>query len=187
MKNVRYNKDSVIKHYSSFWGKEYNVLTWDVERAKELGEDFCILEFPPRDSKNMWTYATCCMSNDDDNPIELHIYSKDKDESLIALLTIIAHFHRFDEKLGLSHTVNFGVPWKPRSNCSYGLISLPYLDGIEFELLNIGKNRIVHFYWLVPITKEEVTFKKENGIDSLEDIFEKDELNYIDPLRNSVI
>ena len=101
MKNVRYNKDSVINHYSSFWGKEYNVLTWDVERAKELGEDFCILEFPPRDSKNMWTYATCCMSNDDDNPIELHIYSKDKDESLIALLTIIAHFHRFDEKLGL--------------------------------------------------------------------------------------
>ncbi|MNK15616.1 Suppressor of fused protein (SUFU) [compost metagenome] len=183
-----YKKENVIKHYISIWGDEYRSLKWEKGPFEDLGEDFCVLEFPPRESRDMWTYSTCCMSDSFDNrPMELHLFSPTKDDSLVELLTIIAHFHRFDEKLGLWHTVNFGKPWKYGSECSYGLISLPYLDGPELEIFDIGKGEEVHFYWLIPVTKAEVDYKKQMGIDRLEEMFEAKEFNYVDPLRKSIV
>lgn len=41
--------------------------------------------------------------------------------------------------------------------------------------------------WLLPVTGAEVQYKKTNGIDALEERFEEARLNYLDPLRNSVI
>jgi len=133
-----YDTRQIISHYISVWGKEYKCLTWNDGPFQELGEDFLILEFPPQKSRTMWTYATCGMSNTaNKTPVELHLFSADRDEFMVELLTVVAHFHKFGEKLDLWHTVNFGRPWKPNSFCSYGLISLPYLDGPNLELLKI--------------------------------------------------
>ncbi len=182
-----YNKSQIISHYISVWGRDYRCLRWDDGAIKELGEDFLILEFPPQKSRMMWTYATCGMANSSNKkPVELHIFSNERDEFMVELLTVVAHFHKFGKKLDLWHTVNFGRSWKPKSLCLYGLISLPYLDGPNLEILNI-ENKTIHFYWLIPITKEEVVFKKEFGIDSLEDIFENENFDYTNPYRKSVI
>ncbi len=122
-----------------------------------------------------------------DKPIEIHLFSLEKDESLVELLTSVAYYHMTSEnKLGLWHTVNFGHPWKPNSKCEFGLISLPYLDGSELESLNI-KDQLVKFYWLIPITHREIEYKKKYGVDKLEDRFELAQFNYLNPLRNSVI
>ena len=183
-----YYKNQVISHYASIWGEEYKSLTWHEGPFRELGEYFSVLEFPPQESRTMWTYSTCCMSHPDDpNPVEFHLFSPDKDESLVELLTALAHFHAFGERLDLWHTVNFGKSWKPKSLCSYGLISLPYLDGSKLELLKIDNEKITHFYWLIPVTEAEIHFKKEFGVEKLEVIFEKESFNYIDPFRKSVI
>jgi len=45
----------------------------------------------------------------------------------------------------------------------------------------------VRFLWLVPVTKEEVEFKKRNGLEALENEFEKKTLDYVNPLRESVV
>lgn len=186
--NEMYYKNQVTNHYISIWGREYESFTWNDGPYSELGNDFCVLEFPPHDSRTMWTYSTCCMSTPKEgDPIELHLFSPDKDESMVELLTVLAHFHQFGEKLNVWHTVNFGKPWKPDSLCSYGLISLPYLDGPNLELFKLDDEKIIHFYWLIPITKAELIFKQKSGIENLEEIFERKAFNYIDPLRKSVV
>lgn len=141
-----------------------------------------MLRFSP-EGKRQWRFATEGMHRGA-SPIELYIVSPTPDESLVELLTVIAHFN-LTTPLGLGHTVNFGRPWLPDSKCSFGLISLPYLDGPALE--NYDADGIkVRCLWLIPITPEERDFKKARGLEALEQIFQETKIAYSDPKRSSL-
>jgi len=185
-KNI-YNT-TILNHYNNNWGTEYQIKRDDKGPMKTSSHDYYVLEYPPNSKRNIWTYATCGMFSFNENmPIELHIFSLFQDEKLVELLTAVSYYQISEDKLNLNHTVNFGVPWQPGSRCSYGLISLPYLDGPNLEILRIDPSRAVHFYWLIPITEEERNYKKKYGIEALEERFDQNKFNYIDPLRKSVV
>lgn len=180
----------IKRHYYKIWHSEPKIYLWNNGPIEKLNFDFRVLEFSPTSRRNMWTYTTCCMSSSDDQyPIELHIFSEHQDESIIELLTSIAYYSKNTHPLNLWHTINFGRSWQDKSICEYGLISLPYLDGQALENLNIEPNRekCVKFYWLIPITKQEVDYKKEYGIEALEQLFEQKSFDYLDPGRKSVV
>lgn len=183
-------RSQLISHYEQIWHNSAQIVNWTKGPISELEQDFCVLEFSPTENRDMWTYATCCMSKLTDlMPIELHIFSKEQSNELVELLTITAHFHRNDQPLNLNHTVNFGKPWQNQSMCDHGLISLPYLDGPELENLCLKEydNKTVKFYWLLPVTRTEINYAKDNGIDSLEQKFEMPGFNYLDVHRQSVV
>jgi len=149
--------------------------------------EFCILEFPPRKNREMWTYATCGMTVAGEvSGVELHVFSAIQDESLAELLTATAHYHLTSHRVGLADTINFGRSWRENSTCQYGLISLPYLDGSSLENLN-GSTGTVRFLWVIPITKQELDHKKKFGVESLEQLFETQHVDYLDPSRESVV
>ena len=176
----------IRKHYHEFWG-EFTEHKFFKGPIKELPVDFKILKFSLGSKRNMWTYATCGMSNHSDvNAIEIHMFSPFEYDFLIELLTIIAHYHVTGGNLGLGHTVNFGCPWYQDSSLEYGLISLPYLDGPIFEKYQTD-SKIIQFLWLIPITIHEVNYKKQKGLEALEQKFDEINLNYLDPYRKSVV
>ena len=180
-------QEEIIDHYKKSWQNDYKTYLWDKGPFEKLPHDFRVLEFEPTKNRNMWTYATCAMSQREDYArIELHIFSSKRDEGLIELLTIIAHYHRNTSKLNVGHSVNFGRPWQDKSNCQYGLISLPYLDGPSLEDFQSSAG-ILKFYWLIPVTEEEVNFKAKYGIESLEQIFDERGLDYINSNRSSLV
>lgn len=41
----------------------------------------------------------------------------------------------------------------------------------------------MRFLWLIPITPEEAEFKKQNGLEALEERFEAANFDYLDPSR----
>ena len=155
----------------------------------ELPSDFVVLEFAPTSSRDMWTYATCCMSQPSDStPIEIHLFSPVQCDSHVELLTAIAHYHRTGRALALGHTVNFGRPWLDGSGCEYGLISLPYLDGPDIEIVRLQQGgQIVKCLWLIPITESERNYKKQFGLESLEVKLDDANLAYLDPYRRSAV
>lgn len=178
--------DLILKHYSSAWGATGRAIKFNRGSVHELPGDFAVVEFPPGEHRKMWTYATCCMSRpEDEKPIELHIFSPVQTGEVVEILYAAAHYHRTGARIGLGHTVNFGKPWIDDSNCEYGLISLPYLDGQKLEKLS-ADNRIISFYWLIPITGIERDFKIKHGLGKLEELFEKVNFNYLDIQRESV-
>ena len=181
--NYREYKQQVIEHYSSIWNNVPVVKYFGKGPIEKLPSGFCILEFPPTQNQNMWTYATCCMSKMDDvQPIELHMYSPKQSPEPLELLTAITDYHVIGKKLNLNHTVNFGKD----PICTYGLISLPYLDGVKLENLQV-EDKVAKFYWLIPITEKERDFKIKNGIEALEKKFEATQFNYADNHRKSVV
>ena len=178
----------IIRHYAEFWGGRWTAHRWPHDphpSLPALKPEFCVLEFPETETEN-WRYATCGMSAGEDGvKLELFLYAPGQRMELVELLTVVAHYHLTGSRVGLHHTVNFGRPWIAGSRCDFGFISLPYLEDPGLETLDIAEET-VKFLWLVPITKEEVEYKKKAGVESLEARFEERELNYIDPLRGSV-
>jgi hypothetical protein len=179
---------AVEAHYASVWAPPEERLRWPEGPAGELPDDFCVLRV--RRSDEAWAYATRGMSQPgDDQRLELHLLvpvgsEAVADRSVAELLTAVAHYHRTGATLGLGHTVNFGRPWLPGSRCTHGLVSLPYLDGPALEWLEGTQTR---FLWLVPVTRAEVEFKKRKGLDALEERFERQQFDYLDPQRPSVV
>lgn len=178
--------ERIKEHYRSNWG-DFTEHTFSAELICKLLPKFCILKFKPNEKRNLWTYATCGMSaNGKKQGLELFMLAPTENDFLIELLAAAAHYHTSGDTLGLGHTVNFGCPWYDGSECDYGLISLPYLDGPSLEWL-ANEPTDIRFLWLIPITKEERDYKKEKGIEALECLFERSSFNYTDPFRKSVV
>lgn len=185
MKATRSYCEALAEHYERVWRRPGTRFTWPKGPIAELPEGFCVLEFAPGQGRDMWTYATCGMSAGiDEKPIELHLFSPVQAEELVELLTAVAHYHCTGARLGLGHTVNFGRPWLPGSRCSFGLVSLPYLDGPDLEVMrDPAFEREVLCLWLIPITAREVQYKKQRGLEALEDLFQAAGIDYVDPHR----
>ena len=176
----------IKEHYLLNWN-EYSECIFNKEHIHELLPSFNVLKFAPTEKRNSWIYATCGMSeNDEEQGLELFILAPTENDFLIKLLAAIAHYHASGNVLNLGHTVNFGCAWYEEYKCDHGLISLPYLYGPNLEWLKSGAMDI-RFLWLIPITAEELQYKKDCGIEALEDKFEETQFNYIDPFRNSVV
>lgn len=181
-------QEKIIDHYKEQRNMDNSYYSsLDKGPMKDVNPEFTILIIPPNKKRDMWTYATVGMSSlDTAMPIELHVFSNEKNDRLIEILTAIAYYQLEGKILKLDDTVNFGIPLQFNSDCDHGLISLPYLDGEGLEKLHINSH-IVSFFWLIPITKEERDYRWKYGIDSLEEIFEKKGLNYLDLYRKSVV
>ncbi|MDP1825629.1 MAG: suppressor of fused domain protein [Archangium sp.] len=151
----------------------------------ELPEEFEVLVFRRQDTLS---YATCCMSQpSDEERVELHLLTRVTQgfrAELVELMAAVAHYHRTGARLGLGHSVNFGRPWVEGATSSFGLISLPYLDGPSVEWM---AEPAVRCLWLIPITEEEREFKKSRGGEALERRFEAAQFDYLDPFRGSVV
>ena len=180
--------DNLTRHYETYFGVKGKRLILQQGPTEKLHSDFFILEFSPNYRHQMFSYCTVGMSVDrlDDNQIELVVYSPKSDNLLVELLTVCASYHRNRLPLGLHHTVNIGQPWLDNSKCDHGFISLPYLDDEELEIFRFGGQEI-HCYWFIPITEKERDYKMEKGCEALEQLFEDNQFDYLNPNRDSLI
>jgi hypothetical protein len=181
-------RKGVIKgHYQSLCRNQGQTVDFSGGPIHQLPPEFEVVKFEPGLKREMWTYATACMSQAGDaKALELHMFSPYETDEVAELLVVTAHYHRTGAVLDLGHSVNFGRPWLDRARADRGLISLPYLDGPNLETLN-DNGRLIHFYWLLPITEKEVEFKDLHGLEALEAEFDKAGLKYLSPDRASVV
>lgn len=158
-------------------------LTFKSGPIHQLPEDFCVLEFGPKDGQAEWLYASCGMSFEGGEPIEVFLLSPRQAPQLVELFYALAHFHLTGERLDANHTVNFGVPWLDNSICDHALLTTMET---EFEWIQSG-NRRIHYLWLVPITKSERDYKIEHGIEALDTKLDEHDVDCTDPLRKSCV
>lgn len=108
-------------------------------------------------------------------------------EQHVETLTLLSWFYyNPDHPLRVGSIVKIGRPWVLGSVCDRLLLSLPYPFGPEFEWMQIGQT-CVRFMWAVPITPTEAAYAVGNGTEALEQLFERANLNYLDPVRRTVV
>jgi hypothetical protein len=127
---------AIALHYQGVWRSTPSYCEWPdlALRDAELPDGFAVVRFRPAETERVWRYATLCMSAaGDEHAVELHMIGDAPEDDCAAILTFAAYFHRTRPRLGVGHSVNFGRPWIANSRCSFGLVSLPYLDGPSLE------------------------------------------------------
>ena len=108
-------------------------------------------------------------------PIDIEQF---EDESIywpIRLLKTLARFpHRYETWLGYGHTVPHGdppTPYDPSTGFCCALLGFPQSAGEDFFSLSVRDDKVIRFWSLVPLYREELDYKLRYGTDALEDLF----------------
>ncbi len=150
--------------------------------------NFKILEISPGPNSELWNYISIGaweIKHPGYTVQEFLLATTEKHDCQIEYLAMIAHYHQY-EKLDIGHTIPLGRPWLPNSNLDNLLVSTPYPYGPELEIFESNEFHL-HINWLLPITESEKIFRHENGLESLEQLFDDNELKFWDEHRSSVI
>ena len=166
-------------HLVEHWEVEPRPRRLTAGRFQDLSPSFSVLEFQRR---RVCCYATVGMGGG----IEAFLVTPEENSRAVEFLYSLAHFHRTGAPVGLGHTVYFGEDLWDGSGLDHGFLSFPYIEAPGFESFECGDVR-TEFAWLIPITAAERNYKKENGVEALETLFEEHSLDYLNPSRASLV
>lgn len=174
------------KAYVSLWG-EILCIYLDVE----LGID--VLLFKKNDCYILATsgasnYQMAMPNEDDCRRFELIMYVRNPEQRFIERLAQSAAFPRVEKtSLGHGDTINWEIPIESGSILTADLIIFSIVrEDREFSLMQ--ENESMKLLWCVPISSDELQFKKSNGIERLLAVFDKvKHPKILDPLRKSCL
>ncbi|MGW7280512.1 suppressor of fused domain protein [Streptomyces sp. NPDC054844] len=183
--------EAVESHVRAFFkGHAVEVVVCDLEPdRREAVLDLRVLVVGPGPRSGSWAYVTAgCWAamEKDGHGLEFVVTAHVRDQRFIDLIAMIAHYNRGVHRLDLEHSMPIGEPWVPGSACDHLLISLPYLHGPDLEHCPLpgGHARIL---WALPVTAAEIEFRRREGHEALEQLFDDAEIVPIDPFRASVV
>jgi len=107
-------------------------------------------------------------------------------------LKILARLpHEFETWLSHGHTVPHGdppTPVAPNTKLCCMMLVEPWWMPEEFRTLTLPDGRVIHFYAMVPLLRDEVEFKLEEGAEELiEKMRERGEGEVVEAGRKSVL
>jgi len=170
-------------HFVEHWEVEPRPRRLTEGRFRDLPSWFRVLEFR---RNRVWCYATVGMSAGEPGGLETFLVTPEEHARAVEFLYSLAHFHLTGAQVGLGHTVNFGEELWDGSGLDHGFLSFPYIEAPGFESFECDGGR-TEVAWLIPITAKERDYKKENGVEVLETLFEEHSLDYLNPLRASLV
>jgi hypothetical protein len=175
-----------MRHLSTFFvDHPANEERWHLGPMAE-DEDFFVMRYAPGPKSDLWTYCSVAapIPPGTTQHIEFFLLSPRADARAVELVTLAALYHR-TETLGAFHMLPIGEPWLDGASCDCFLVSFPYTFGPALERLDC-EGITARFLWLLPITSSEREFAKANGVDALEERFDKMRVEYWDLTRKSV-
>lgn len=199
--------EKIEEHIHKYFGEPASVY-------HELASDLIHLDvyhIKPNENRNFHTFITSGMSFIPMNPIEGAEHEKYAELIVclpadwpvseedfnninnywpIAWLKMLARFpHDHNTWLGFSHTMPNYDPPMPIANTSFhGIMLLPPVSVPHSALkLQINEEVSINFYCIIPLYKEEMQYKLDNGYSDLLDRFDEKGINeVIDIKRDNV-
>ena len=174
--------NKTLTHLKTYWQEaDISEHSWFVGRILNEMPNFKVYCVKPK-SKNIYLYVSHGISDSFNS--EFFFISPQKSEKLIENLAMLASFSlKYPKEFQIGNVIDIGQPWIKNSSMELILISLPYPYGQSFEYDGNG----VRYLWLLPIHQNEYDFLLKNGADALENLFNINEINYLDINRKSVI
>ncbi|MBR1374907.1 MAG: suppressor of fused domain protein [Cardiobacteriaceae bacterium] len=175
----------IFRHIHNFWSDaEIEKFSWNNGKIITEMPYFKVFCVQPKD-RNYAIYISSGIATIINQ--EFFIISPYKSEEHIETLAMIASASiAYPNSFQLNCCVNIDKPWLDNSKLKYFLISLPYTFGQNLEYMEFG-NKKIRFFWLLPITDEEHSFLQNHSVGSLEDLFEANNIDYLNINRKSVV
>ena len=181
--------DLVRRHIAGFWPDgEHEEFEWTAGPIGARFPGFRVRRIAPAKRNDPWVYATVgAWRATDGEGKEFFLLSPSESPAHVETLAMITYFHADPaHRLEIGSTVAIGRPWVDKAKADTLLVSLPYPYGPALEHLDAGGTH-VQFLWLVPITAAEAAYRREHGLEALEQLLEADGVNVVDPKRRSLV
>lgn len=184
-------RSAVLDHVGHFWPNS-TVLEeqWEEGPIEDNLPGFRVLRVKSSTPGRPVIYVTngCFMAEPAQHTRhEFFLISPKEKSQNVETLTMLANFHADERyRLDVGSVVDIGDPWMPGSICNHLLVSVPYPYGPKLEWLKLS-DVCVRFLWALPITAREVAFMELNGLEALEQKFDSAKLDYLNPLRPSIV
>jgi len=124
-----------------------------------------------------YRFSELCILLPPDWPIDEESFKSENYYWPVRWLKIVARFpHEFNAWVGYGHTIPNGEGAEPfADNTKFGCVLLiPSLNlPHEFFRLKVKEDKVINFYCIYPLYKEEMEYKLSKGLDALIDKFEK--------------
>ena len=177
-------------HVATFFAG-HRVRRRDFDRGpiQEVAPGFHVLAVAPGPRTEFWVYVSVggfLVTKANLPDLEFMVIAPDDREMFVERLAMTVHYHH-TQTLGPGHSLPLGEPWCEGSTLDHALISLPYPFGPALERFPVPNGGHGHLLWELPITAGEREYKVEQGLDALEEQFERAGLRYWDFARDSVI
>lgn len=185
-----YISAGIVRHLTAFWPRNPREdFQWPRGPIHRSLPEMVVTRIAPIDPMSPWRYVTCgAWRVETDGPrVELFLSSPMADDAHVETLSMVANYHadpRF--RVGPGRVIEIGRPWVDGATCDHLLVSLPYLLGPAFEYLNV-LDLSIRFLWLLPVTRAEATYARTHGVEALERVFERAQIDTLDPLRASAV
>lgn len=181
----------ILQHIESFWPTATIVEErWEEGSVEENIPGFRVLQVNSRAPRRPVIYLTsgCFLVGRVQHVRhEFFIISPKEQRQHVETLAMLANFHADHRyRLDVGSVVNIGDPWMPGSICDHLLISVPYPYGPKLEWLKTP-DICVRFLWAMPITPREAAFLELNSLEALEQQFDAAKVDYMDPVRSSIV
>ncbi len=186
-------QSAIHDHVHDVWpGRQVEFFEWTLGPITRNVPDFRVARIDPAEPRQAWVYMSVGMSfaaKCPQHPIELFILAPFEEALHVELLAMIANYC-FESKTSpyLNRIFNIGRPWCEGSECGHLLISLPYTLGPKVEWKTMPRDQPpIRCLWALPITSKEAAYAEKEGVEALEQLFDKHRINPVDPERRSVV
>jgi Suppressor of fused protein (SUFU) len=186
------NEAAIVRHLRSLWEfNRFHELIPSFQFIQRLLPDLKVIRIDPLIPEGgVYAYVTCGVGDVPSTPFryEFVILSPTQnDNQHLHTLSHVAVCHSVPTyALSVGEVVSLTRPWMDRSLCDHLLVSRPYLLKPEVEFLSLQEG-IIRFAWLLPITSLEEAYLQQHGLEALEQLFERQQVQPLDPLRTSAV
>jgi Suppressor of fused protein (SUFU) len=177
-------------HLRGFWpDREFEDFSWNRGPIREVLPNFRVRRLAPGAVDQSWVYASLgAFEVDAGQRVEFVVVAPAEDPIHVESLAMITHFHAVgNHPFHLGLTANLGRPWIDGATATGFMLNLPYPFGPDLEWAELPDGEPVRFLWLVPITPGEAIYATRNGTAALEDLFEQNQVDVLDPFRESIV
>jgi Suppressor of fused protein (SUFU) len=182
--------DAVRRHYQNSWpDRDHEEFEWTAGPIGNRLPTFRVRRIAPGKRSDPWVYATvgAWRATDGKDSKEFFILSATESPSHVETLAMVTNFHADPKhQLSIGSTMNIGRPWMDGATAGHLLVSLPYPYGPNLEHLDADGTH-VQVLWLVPITAAEAAYRRDRGLEALEQLLETDGVDVLNPGRLSLV
>jgi hypothetical protein len=184
--------EGILDHYRAVWGPQrLEDVHWTPEHLGSRLPDLHIAKVRPAAQDDIWTFATIGAwraTEDEPHGLEFVAVSHGQSATVMQRLGMVAYYHAGppENRLGAGHLLPIGEGWVAGSSLESILVSLPYRWGPMLEHCQLP-DRHIQVLWVLPITSAEHAYASERGVEALEQQLERAGIDYLDPVRPSVV
>jgi hypothetical protein len=181
-------RDAVLKHYQRFFGTPAGSEV--LQDSRRTTPEFEILEWDLTEDRDVWMYASLGRSLPawDSGRHRVELIHPSKERSMdVAVRILGAAMTAPAEGAGLAsgHTIALSEPAFPGSPMQRLLLSKPWGEEEEFEILDLPRGIHVEFLMVIPIHESEFRYLRQHGEALLWERFADQEIDFADGRREA--